>query len=121
MSIEKIIQLKKKEKMNSYTIVNESRRIRREGYDALKECYRNPEKKELVEIKINLCEVLITVIRYMFKNECKNGPQKTSCFHTLNHLLSIKESLFTLVNITGEAVDPFVKWMKSLTVVSKSV
>ena len=74
--------------MNSYTVVNESRRIRREAYDALKECYKNPSNKELLQLKLNLCDVLLTVIRHMFKNECKNGPQKTSCLYTLNHLLN---------------------------------
>ena len=66
--------------MNSYTVVNESRRIRREAYDALNECYKNPSNKELLQLKLNLCDVLLTVIRHMFKNECTNGPQKTSCF-----------------------------------------
>lgn len=97
--------------MNFYTVVNESRKIRREAYNALKECYKDPNNKELLQIKLNLCEVLLTVIRHMFKNECTNGPQKTSCFYTLNHLLSIKESLFTLINVTGGAVNPFVKWI----------
>ena len=51
--------------MNSYTVVNESRRIRKEAYDALKECYKNPNNKELVQIKLNLCDIFLTVIRQM--------------------------------------------------------
>ena len=97
--------------MNSYTVVNESRRIRKEAYDALKECYKNPNNKELVQIKLNLCDIFLTVIRHMLKNECTNGPQKVSSFYTLNHLSSIKESLFTLINVTGGTVNPFVKWL----------
>ena len=47
----------------------------------------------------------------MLKNEFMNGPQKVNLFYTLNHLLSIKESLFTLINVTGGTVNPFVKWL----------
>lgn len=98
--------------MNSYSVVSESRRIRREAYDVLKECYKNPENKQLLEIKFNFCDVLLSVIRFMFKNDCKNGPEKTSCFYTINHLLAIKENLFNLLNVSGGAVNPFVKWLE---------
>lgn len=98
-------------KMNSYTVVNESRRIRKEAYDALKECYKNPNNKELVQIKINLCDVFLTILRHMLKYECTNGPQKSSTFYSQSHVLSIKESLFTLINVTGGTVNPFVKWL----------
>lgn len=98
--------------MDSYTIVTESRKIRKEAYDALKECYKSPDDKDLIQVKLNLCDVLLTVIRHMFKNDCENGPQKTSCFYTINHLLSIKETLFTLLNVSGGAVNPFVKWFE---------
>lgn len=94
-----------------YSVIDESHRIRREGYEALKLCKQNPENKELLQIKNNLCEILITCIKYMFNNECKNGPEKSSVFYTLNHLQSIKEVIFTIINVSGGAVNPFVKWL----------
>lgn len=97
--------------MSVYTIVEESRKIRRDAYAMLKECFQNQNDKEFIKAKISLCEIFLTVVQHMFKNECVNGPQKTSCFYTLNHLLSIKETLFTLANVQGGAVNPFVKWV----------
>ena len=97
--------------MSSYSVVEESHRIRREGYTALKQCRKNPVDKDLLSIKNNFCEILITCVKYMLQNECKNGPEKSSCFYTLNHLKSVKEVIFTLLNVSGGTVNPFVKWL----------
>lgn len=97
--------------MAAYKVVEESRRIRGEAYGALKECRANLSNKDLLHIKYNFCDVLITCVRYMFQKECKNGPEKSSCFYTLNHLQSIKETIFTLINVSGGTVNPFVRWL----------
>ena len=97
--------------MSSYSVVEESRRIRRDGYAALQECRKNLGDKDLLSIKNNFCEILITCVKYMLQNECRNGAEKSSCFYTLNHLKSVKEAIFTLLNVSGGSVNPFVKWL----------
>ena len=57
----------------------------------------------------------------MFRTECKNCSQKTSCLYTLNHLISIKDTIVTLMNVTGGAAPSFLKWLDTEEAFNKSI
>ena len=105
----------------SYSVVNESRKIRKSAYDVLKECQQRIDDKEFLQAKVNFCELLISMVTFMFKTKCKNGSQKTSCLYTLNHLVSIKDTIVTLMNVTGGAAPSLVKWMDAEKAFNKSI
>ena len=67
-------------------VVEKSREIRREGFELLKECYKNSSNKNFIKSKLDLCEKNIKIVSDLLENECTNGPQKFSCFYTSNQL-----------------------------------
>ena len=107
--------------MASNSVIEKSREIRREGFELLKECYKNIANKDFIKLKFDLCEKSLKTVNDLFKNECINGPEKFSCFYTSNQLLSIRETLFNLINITGGSVTPHVRWLEVENVFKNSI
>lgn len=98
--------------MASDQVIEESREIRREALALLKDSYKNSHDKDFVKLNFGLCGNYIQVISDMLENDCKSGPQKSSCFYTLNQLIYIRETLFSLANVTGGSVTPHVRWLE---------
>lgn len=93
-------------------VLEHSMSIRKEGYSILKECYEKRIDQNFLKKQLILCDVHVTVITHILKNECKTGPEKSSCFYTFNHLLSIQEIIKNLQIISGGAVSQYVKWVE---------
>lgn len=103
------------------SVVEKSREIRREGFELLKECYQDSSNKDLIKLKLQLCEKNIKIVGDLLENECTNGPEKFSCFDTSNQLFSIRETLLSLIHITGGSVTPHVQWFQLNNIFKNSI
>ena len=103
------------------SVIEKSRQIRRDGFELLKQCYKNSSNKDFITLKLEECQKSIDIISELIENDCTNGPEKSSCFYTSNQLMSIRETLFSLINITGGSVTPHVRWFELDNVFKNSI
>lgn len=107
--------------MDLQAVIEKSREIRGEAFQILKECYKNSSNKEFLKLQFKLCEEKLKIIADLFENDCNSGPAKSSCYYTSNQLVSIRETLFSLINITGASVTPHVQWFELENIFKNSI
>lgn len=107
--------------MEPTTLVSESLSARKKAYEILELCKNSIDDKDIINVSIIEVDLHIEAISLSFSQIAKTGPEKLSLFYTLNHLLSVKESLNSLLNISGGSLGPYVKWFDMKEIFDKAI
>lgn len=75
---------------------------------------RNHPDQELIEQTIILCDLSIETVNLIREFRATTGPQKQSCFFTVNLIKSHKDDLLSIIIKLGGNLNPRnVKWLES--------
>lgn len=108
-------------KMELNPLVIESLSARKKAYEILELCKNSIDDKDFIKQYIIELDIYIETTQLQFSNVAKTGPEKTSLFYTFNHLISVKESLNLLLNVSGGNLGPYVKWITVKEIFDKAI